>query len=118
MRFETEGTLGRATAAGELEPEAASDLATVALARAAAARLSTLLVDFRELRLKRPLSVAESYALGKHLARAGGGLSKVAFLVASGCAEPNSFALAVAGNRGLPAASFQDEERALRWLER
>ena len=118
MRFETEGTLGRVTAGGELEPDAVSDLATVALAQAAAARLSTLLVDFRELRLTRPLSVAESYALGKHLARAGGGLSKVAFLVPPGRAEPNSFALAVAGNRGLPAASFDDERRALQWLER
>lgn len=117
MRFESDGTFGRATAGGEVEPDAASDLATVALARASADRLSTLLVDFRQLRLTRPLSVAESYALGKHLARAGGGLSKVAFLVAPGRAEPNSFALAVAGNRGLPAAAFDDEERALQWLE-
>lgn len=118
MQIEHIDNHGRARVSGCVAPEAAAELATVALSKAAAARLHTLLVDFRELALTRPFSTTEAYELGKHLAHAGHGLRRVALLAADACIEPSRFVLAVAGNRGLVAAAFPEESKALAWLRR
>jgi len=109
---------GRAcvSAAGRVQAAEAVALAASALADAQAERLSTVLMDFRDLVLLRSLSTTECYWVGEELARAGRGLGKVALVARRECIEAHNFAITVARNRGLLMAPFVDQSEALRWL--
>jgi len=116
MDIDREEGQARVSAAGRLAPAEAVGLAAVALSTAQAERLSTVLVDFRDVALVRALSTTECYWVGDDLARAGRGLGKVAVVASEDCIQTHRFVFTVARNRGLLIAPFADEGEALRWL--
>lgn len=118
MQIDREKSRGRLSAAGQLPPAEAVELARSALAEAQAERLDTLILDFKDMSLTRIMSTTECYGAGERLANAGKGLRKVAFLARPDCLEPHAFALTVAFNRGLSVAHFESEADALGWLVR
>lgn len=117
MDIDREQGHGRVSAAGPVRAAAAVALAASALAEAHAARLSTVLMDFRNLFLLRSLSTTECYLAGEELARAGRGLGRVALVARSECIEAHDFVITVARSRGLLMAPFVDQGEALHWLQ-
>jgi hypothetical protein len=116
MQIDRDNSRGSFSAAGRLLPEEAVALATSALAEARAERVSTVMVNCRDLLLTRGMSVTECYHVGECLAQAGRGLKKVAILTQHECIEPHHFLFTVARNRGLQVATFLNESEALSWL--
>jgi len=116
MQIDRPNRRGRFSAGGTLLPEEATELATSALSAAGAERLRTLLLDFQSMKLTRRMSLTECHHVGERLARAGAGLSRVAFVTREDCVEPHGFLFTVAVNRGLQTAAFRDEKSALEWL--
>jgi hypothetical protein len=116
MQIDRENRHGRVSLNGRFEPEQALDLATAALAAAVDQKVGGLVLNLKDLFLTRIMSVLECYSIGEHLARAGRGLDKVAFVTSEECVEPHPFLFTVARNRGLRVATFLSESEALDWL--
>lgn len=117
MQIDKPNRRGRFVATGARPPEEAVELVASALDVARSQDLRTVLCDCKSMTLTRRMSVTECHHVGERLARAGMGLARLAFLVDEPCPDPHDFVLTVATNRGLAAESFEDERRALDWLD-
>jgi hypothetical protein len=116
MQIDLTNSRSRFVANGRLMPEEAAELAASALAAAVARRVSSLLLNLKDLSLTRCMSITECHEAGVLLARAGRGLCKVAFVARPDCMEPHQFVFTVARNRGLQVAAFASESSAVGWL--
>jgi len=116
MQIDKSRRSGHFSAQGKLLPEEAAELAASALSAAGAEELRTLIVDFKDLSLTRRMTVTECHQVGERLARVGSGLLKVAFVTSQECIVHHAFLFTVAANRGLRAATFQDEGAARIWI--
>ena len=116
MYIDKANRLGRFSASGKLLPEEAAELAASALSAAGAEELKSLIVDFKGISLTRRMTVTECHQVGERLARLGSGLIKVAFVTSQECIAHHAFLFTVASNRGLRAATFENETAALTWI--
>lgn len=107
----------RVAQSGRMTPESATQVLIAALRTAREHKLRTVLLAFERLTLTRRLSVLEAHAIAEHMAEAGRGMRRVAFLLRDECSASIGHLSLAAGNRGLPVAAFAVEAEALAWLD-
>jgi hypothetical protein len=116
IQFLPDERCARLAVAGALSPDAVVEIVTRAMEATLARGLPTLLVDLTAAALTRRMSMVVYNYAGSRFARCGVKLGRIAFVARAECARKIGFLCTVATNRGLSAASFNDESVALAWL--